>query len=193
LKSLLYVITLSAVVVGGTVAALAVGIMSGTEEGGTYIGLGILGLMPSIFLIFVLARLLRRHDDKVSIGEVGTRREGEGEAQEGRPGDELGAVAVIQVNRPGGFIRDAAAEYAVYVDGAMVGRLRPGQHLEIRVLPGRHLVQARVGGGSSVELPVELGVDERINLVVTPAQGLPNPLRAFSRGAWIDLREASDV
>jgi uncharacterized BrkB/YihY/UPF0761 family membrane protein len=59
-RGLLYVATLTVVVVGATVTEFVIGIARWSDHGSTNVGLGILGVVPSVFLLWVLVTLLRR-------------------------------------------------------------------------------------------------------------------------------------
>src|SRR6478672_11642361 len=61
---LTYVVVVAVLLVGATVCEFVIGVAHWNEHGSANVGLGVLGLVPSIFTLWVLVTLLRRRRDR---------------------------------------------------------------------------------------------------------------------------------
>jgi len=81
----------------------------------------------------------------------------------------MSRTATLRVSRPAGPYRDARRSYRVLVDDEERAALRPGEHVDVPLPPGRHLVRAAIDWTGSPEVPVDLPRGRRVELVVRPA------------------------
>ena len=76
-------------------------------------------------------------------------------------------MATLHLSRPQTYV-DRGTAYRVEVDGGIVGKLNGGGELTVEVDPGRHEVMLRCFGMRSQPLELEVGADERVELVGEP-------------------------
>jgi hypothetical protein len=93
--------------------------------------------------------------------------------------------AVISIRRRSGHHQDATRSYRVEVDGREVGRLKPGETLEVPVSAGRHSVAARIDWSGSPAVNLDLNDGDRIDLTVKPSAN--GWTKLFTRSGWLSL------
>lgn len=76
-------------------------------------------------------------------------------------------MATLHLRRPRAYA-DRGAAYRVEVDGCQVGKLKEDDQLTVEVEAGRHEVVLRCFGTRSRALELEVGSDERVELVGEP-------------------------
>jgi hypothetical protein len=76
-------------------------------------------------------------------------------------------MASLHLRRPRAYA-DRGTAYRVEVDGRRVGKLEDDGHLTVEVEAGRHEVMLRCFGLRSRALELEVGPDERVELVGEP-------------------------
>ena len=74
----------------------------------------------------------------------------------------------LHLHRPGGF-RDYLRGYQVFVDQVRVGTLRRNQELTVPLLPGHHVLEAKIDWTGGVPLTVEVRPGECVSVQVGPA------------------------
>lgn len=83
--------------------------------------------------------------------------------------------------RPRWRSRDMLRSYVIDLDGSPRGRLRPGAEISIDVLPGRHVVRARVDWTGSPQQELKVERDSVVRVCVEPAGGAWQFWQVFSR------------
>ncbi|GAA4614129.1 hypothetical protein GCM10023195_61560 [Actinoallomurus liliacearum] len=75
----------------------------------------------------------------------------------------------IFFQRPRWRFRDVFRSYVIDVDGRPQGKLRPGEELSLDVLPGRHLIRARVDWSGSPPQEIIVAHDSQLSVCVEPS------------------------
>lgn len=89
--------------------------------------------------------------------------------------------------RPRWRPRDLARTYVVDLDGSPRGRLRPGGELSLNVMPGRHVVQARIDWTGSPKHEISVTRDSIVRVCVEPNGGMLQVWRLFTRTGGLRL------
>ena len=76
-------------------------------------------------------------------------------------------MAILHVHRPRAYA-DRGTAYRFEVDGRVAGKLKEDGELDVEVEPGRHRVVLRCFGMRSRPLDLEVGPDDRVDLVGEP-------------------------
>jgi len=89
--------------------------------------------------------------------------------------------ATIVVRRPP-VVSNAYAirKYSIEVDGTVRGKVALDSELKIDVLPGRHIVRAKVDWYSSIDVPIDLIPGEQVILTVEPSNASQKSQLALS-------------
>jgi hypothetical protein len=82
--------------------------------------------------------------------------------------DSWGSGARIVLSRAPGGWRDRLRSYVVMVDDSEVGKVKPGERLEIPITAGRHQVFLKISWCRSPTLEVEVGPDDVIEMSCAP-------------------------
>lgn len=78
----------------------------------------------------------------------------------------------LEIERPGGRVRDKLRRYRVWIDGSIHGTLRAGERRCFEVSPGQHTLRVTIDWGSSPQLDVDVAPGEAARFKCVPRGGL---------------------
>jgi hypothetical protein len=110
----------------------------------------------------------------------------------------VGAVtdnATIAVTRARGGWRDLLRKYLIMIDGAVAGKIRRGQTLELPVTPGRHEIFLKVDWCRSPSVELDASPGEVIDLRCAPGGSAMEGLGAVlgdATASYISLTRVED-
>jgi hypothetical protein len=81
-------------------------------------------------------------------------------------------TAHFRVERAVDGYRDRFRRYAVILDGRVVGRIKPGQAIEIDISPGSHVAMVKIDWCSSPRLTFSVSPGEDVVLACRPGGSL---------------------
>jgi hypothetical protein len=105
----------------------------------------------------------------------------------------VGNYSKIVVQRPKWRFRDILRSYAIHVDGRLRGTLMPGEELSLDVLPGRHVIRARVDWTGSPSQEIVVKRDSLVRVCVEPSGNALQLWKVFTRTGGITLSIEHDV
>jgi hypothetical protein len=99
----------------------------------------------------------------------------------------VGNYSKIVIRRPKGGFRNILGSYAIDVDGHLRGKLRPGQELSLDVLPGRHIIRARIDWTGSPSQEISVTRDSVVRVCVEPSGNVFQIWKVLSRTGALKL------